>query len=319
MDQTVTTLTSTIHHDPKGMALIDYLCRRFSYKDRTGWLAAITKGSVLVNGLVTTALQVLKIHDNISYTAVLYEPTVATNIATIYEDDYILVVNKPAPLLVHSNRMFINNTLIAMLRKRTGNKDLSLGHRLDGETTGILVLAKTREITAKLMAHLDEVDVEKKYLAITRGEVDFQERLVMGWMGKRPGSLIHTRQELVDTPMAGYKNSATRLVLRQRLKGYSLLVCELKTGRTNQIRVHLETMGFPIAGDKLYGRSDQEFLNYQEHFKKTLDFNGGGTFEHPRQLLHAWKLSMNHPVTKERMHWEAPIAEDMRTFIETYA
>lgn len=317
-DETFTTLTSTIHNNPKGMTLIDYLCQRFKYKNHEAWVEAITDGSVLVNGKATSPSQALNIKDCVSYTSQRNEPAVATDITIIFEDDHLLVVNKPAPLLTHSSGIFINNTMIAMLRARTGNKDLSLGHRLDRETTGIVVLSKTRGLTAKLMDSLAKVDVEKHYLAVARGEVDFEEKLISGWMGKKSSSLIHIRQELLDSPTEGYKESCTRFLLKQRLKGFSLLACELKTGRTNQIRVHLEAAGHPIAGDKLYGRPDGDFLSYQEYFKKHLDFSGGGTWEHPRQLLHAWRLSMNHPVTNERLQWEAPIPMDMKKFIEEH-
>jgi RluA family pseudouridine synthase len=298
------------------MNLLDYLCKRFPYKNQNGWMDAINVGQVLINGHETTPMQALKVKDSVSYTSQRHEPVVATDIETIFEDDYILVVNKPSPLPVHAQGVFIINTLIHIMRQRTGNQDLGLGHRLDRETSGILVLAKDRKITGKLMARLEEAEAQKWYLAVTRGQVDFQEKLVHGWIGPRHNSVIGRRWELIKNKTEGYKESATRFLLQQHLNGYSLLACELLSGRTNQIRVHLEAIGFPVAGDKLYGRPDEEYLNYLCHLEKRGDLGGGGNWEHPRQLLHSWKLSINHPVTGERMQWEAPPPEDMQEFVE---
>jgi RluA family pseudouridine synthase len=315
-DQTLTTLTSTIHNNPKGASLLDYLCNRFPYKNRSGWTDAITNGQVVINDKLSLPDQILKLKDSVSYTSQRHEPAVATDIQTIFEDEYIMVVNKPSPLPVHSQGAFIINTLIYILRQRTGNEDLGLGHRLDRETSGVLVLAKDRKLTGKLMARFEEANVEKWYLAVTRGVVDFEEKFVSGWMGDKPNSLIGMRKELVDKKTEGYQESSTRFFLQEHFKNQSLLACELLSGRTNQIRVHLESIGFSIVGDKMYGRSDQEYLDYLEHLEKRGDLGGGGNWDHPRQLLHSWKLSMNHPVTNERINFEAPMPKDMKEFME---
>jgi RluA family pseudouridine synthase len=313
---TLTTLTSTMHNNPKGISLLDYLCDRFPYKNRSEWIEAITQGFVVINGEKTTPTQPLKLKDQISYTSQRNEPEVATNIDIIFEDEHLMVVNKPAPLPVHAQGVFIIHTLIHILRTRTANPNLGLGHRLDRETTGILVLAKDRSLTGKLMARFEDSKVEKWYLAVTRGEVDFKEKLIHGWMGTKPTSQIGMRKELLSEKIEGYQESSTRFFLKENLKGHSLLACELLTGRTNQIRVHLEAAGFPVVGDKMYGRDDSEYLNYLRHLENRGDLGGGGNWEHPRQLLHSWKLSMNHPITNEKMNWEAPMPEDMQLYIK---
>lgn len=315
-ESTLTTLTSKIHNNPKGQNLLDYLCDRFPYKNRNAWVEAIASGQIVINGLACLPDQILKLKDSISYTSERHEPAVATDIETLFEDEYLIVVNKPAPLPVHAQGAFIINTLIYILRQRTGNNDLGLGHRLDRETSGVLVLAKDRKLTAKLMARFEEANVGKWYLAVTRGEIDFKEKLISGWMGTKPNSLIGMRKELKNEKTEGYQESSTRFFLKEQLKGHSLLACELLSGRTNQIRVHLESTGFPIVGDKMYGRDDQEYLDYLRHLEKRGDLSGGGDWDHPRQLLHSWKLSMNHPVTHELMHWEAPMPKDMKQFVE---
>ncbi len=313
--ENLTTLTSIVHNNPAGMSLLDYLCKRFPYKTESGWVESINAGQVVINGKITTPDQNLVFKDTVSYTSQRNEPAVATDIETLFEDEHILVVNKPAPLPVHADGIFIINTLIYIIRQRTGNQNLSLGHRLDRDTTGILVLAKDKKLTTKLMAKFEEATTEKWYLAVARGEADFQEKLIRGWMGPKATSQIRIRQHLLDQKTEGYKESATRFLLQEHLKNYSLLACEMLSGRTNQIRVHLEAAGFPLAGDKLYGRTDEEFLRYLNHFKKIGTMNDGSE-EHPRHLLHAWKLSMNHPVTGVRMEWQAPMPNDMREFIK---
>jgi len=314
MNPQTLTLTSTVEIQMAGLSLLDYLCQRFPYKTKDAWEESITSGKVVINGLATKPMQELKHKDSVSYTSVRNEPTVATNIETIFEDEHILVVNKPAPLPVHSDGFFIVNTLIHILRNKTNNFDLRLGHRLDRETTGVLVLGKNQTATSKLVFEFENGAVEKKYLALVQGEVDFQEKTIHGWMGPKPGGKVSKRQHLLNAPQEGYKESSTRVTLQQKLKGYSLLSCELLTGRTNQIRTHLEAIGHPVVGDKLYGRPDDDYANYVREFKEKRDLSVGN-WEHPRQLLHAWKLSFNHPMTGERMSFEAPLPKDMEKFL----
>lgn len=288
-----------------GLRLIDFLCKRFPYKTLEGWNEDIRSGKVVINGNIALPDDELQLKDVVSYTSIRNEPNVATNIETIFEDEYILVVNKPAPLPVHSDGVFILHTLIYMLREKTKNQELRLGHRLDRETTGVLMLAKNAEITFKLMTEIEKEMTEKKYLAITRGNVNFEEKLVSGWMGPVPNAKVKMRQTLIQEPREGYKESSTRFTLVEQRKSQSLLECELLSGRTNQIRTHLESIGYPIEGDKLYGRNDEEYLEFVKQTRSGKPIQG-------RHLLHAWRLSITHPITRDRLNFEAPIPSDMR-------
>jgi RluA family pseudouridine synthase len=315
-DQPLTTLSSTVKAGQAHLGLLDYLCQRFPYRDRAGWKAEIDQHRLTVNGKEGRPQTQLSKGALVSYTSPRREPEVARDIRTLFEDEHLLVVDKPAPLPVHADGVFITNTLINILREQTKNGELSLGHRLDRETSGVLVLAKTRRLTARLMRCFEDSGVQKTYLAVVRGEVPWKEKDVKGWMAPKTDSTVSVRQWLSPTKIDEGKDSFTRFMLKERLKGFSLLSCQPLTGRTNQIRVHLEALGFPIAGDKLYGRTDQEFIDYIAHMKKGGSQEGGGPWEAPRHLLHAWKLGLRHPVTGEQMLWEAPLRGDMLAFLE---
>ena len=310
------TLTSVVGREFKDSSLLDYLCGRFRYRDRKAWEGELAAHRLMVNGRPADARARVRPNDSVSYTAPRKEPEVATNIPVLWEDEHLLVVDKPAPLPVHSDGVFITNTLINIMRQRTHNPALNLGHRLDRETSGVLVLAKSKVVTSKLMAAFDDSSLEKWYLAVARGEAGFTEQLVRGGMGHDPASRLELRQKLFPAGTPGTKESATRFVVREKIMGYTLLACQPMSGRTNQIRVHLESLGLPLAGDKLYGRTDDFYLDFIKHVKSGGGQDFAGKVEHPRHLLHAHKLGLRHPMTGERMNWEAAMPADMRTFVE---
>lgn len=312
---TETTLTSVVNKDYDQKTLMDYLCGRFRYRTREGWDAELKLQRLMINGKPALGHHKVHFKDSVSYTAPRSEPEVNRDIRTLYEDEDLLVVNKPAPLPVHSDGVFITNTLINILREQTHNSELGLGHRLDRETSGVMVLAKKRPLISKIMAAFDDSAVEKQYLAVARGEADFKEQLLRGWMDKDPDSKLDLRQKLYPTATPTGKDSATRFLVKETLKGFTLLLCQPLTGRTNQIRVHLESLGLPLAGDKLYGRTDDFYIDFIKHVKAGGGQDFAGRVEHPRHLLHAWKLSLRHPVSGERMTWEAPLPADMDEFL----
>jgi RluA family pseudouridine synthase len=314
-EPTQTTLSSTVKGGYAHHNLLDYLCARFPYRDREGWKAEINLHRLTVNGKPGRPSTQLGKGDQVSYSSPRREPEVAREIITLFEDEALLVVDKPAPLPVHADGVFITNTLINILREQTGNPDLSLGHRLDRETSGVLVLAKARDLTARLMRSFEDSAVQKTYLAVVRGEVPWKEHDAKGWMLPKTDSKVSLRQWLSPQKSPEGKDSFTRFQRLELLEGFSLLSCQPLTGRTNQIRVHLEALGFPLAGDKLYGRTDDQFISYIAHMKKGGGQGEGGPWESPRHLLHAWKLSLRHPVTGAQMNWEAPLRGDMQDFV----
>ena len=299
------TLTSQVKQDLAGLSLLEYLVSRFPYKDKAAWDAELRAGTLMHNGRPGLGSQTVSLHDTVSYTAPRREPAVATDIVTLFEDEHLLVVHKPAPLPCHSDGVFITHTLIHLLRTSTGNSGLALGHRLDRETSGVLVLSKRKEATAKLMAAFDGGGAEKRYLALVQGSPAWEETEVKGWMARK-GGLVSLRQSLHPQAVPGGKESATGFRVKERRGDRTLIECLPATGRTHQIRVHLEFLGLPVVGEKLYGKTDEEYVAYVRQMKK-----GGenANLEAGRHLLHAWKLSLPHPITGKQMQWEAPLPE----------
>ncbi|HUO56785.1 MAG TPA: RluA family pseudouridine synthase, partial [bacterium] len=272
------------------------------------------KGKVTVNGVRAEPDQVLAKGDRVAYSVVLREPPVDRNIQILHEEDSFLVAFKPGQLPSHADGNFIKNTFIYLITEMSRSKgwrgQLHLAHRLDRETSGLMVVAKTRAAHRNLVRQFEEGRVEKEYLALVKGLVTGDKFEVKGAIGRDPESGISVRQKVVPegTPLS--KPSLTHFEKIRDLKGATLLRCLPKTGRTNQIRVHLASLGHPLIGDKLYGRTDGEFLDFIRHVKAGGDPGFGNRFGTARHMLHATKLAFTHPLTSRRVAFEAPPPPD---------
>ncbi|MBV9945582.1 MAG: RluA family pseudouridine synthase [Myxococcales bacterium] len=248
------------------------------------------------------------------------ERAVPTDIPVLYEDDHLLAVDKPANLPVHPSARYHRNTVIKLLQEaRPDCLFLSLGHRLDRETSGVLLLCKTRACDRALKGRLERRDgIEKAYLAVTWGvpgggdgptrlrcelplELDAESPLrVKMRVGKGPGAL----------------HAATGIEVRAVRRGpggrpYALVACALETGRQHQIRVHLAALGAPVVGDKLYGPDERAFARGADGELTEADL---ALLELPRHALHAAVLALAHPVTGQAIRIEAPLPRDMAEF-----
>lgn len=315
------TLSSRIGYPHAGRTLIDFLCGRFRYHCREEWEHAVREGSVRVNGEMTTPCRVLKKGDVVSYQTILREPPVDGAIRVIHEEESFLIADKPGNLPSHADGNFITHTFIFIIKRMMAHAGyrgpLKLAHRLDRETSGLMLVAKNLDAHRRLMRQFSEGVVEKEYLAIARGLITQDEFRVHGGMIRDPASRISVRRIVVPEGTPGSKPAATRFRVIERLNGFTLLCCVPETGRTNQIRAHLAHAGYPLAGDKLYGRSDEEFLAFVGRVRAG-DFSPPPWLEAPRHLLHASRLSFHHPVTGERVAFKSPLPEDMRSFIEAH-
>lgn len=222
------------------------------------------------------------------------------DIEILYEDAYLLVVNKPSGLVVHPAPSVKEPTLVDWLIHKgislstiSGEERHGIVHRIDKETTGALVVAKTNEVHEKLSLQLQDKSMGRYYLAL----IDYplkDDVAVNKPIARNP------KNRLMMSVVEGGKEAKTAFVkLDQTAHGTELIAAKLYTGRTHQIRVHLNTLGRHILGDNLYG------------FKTKRD-------KIPRVYLHAYLLYLIHPITGEKMEFTAPLFDDMKAYISKY-
>lgn len=314
-----TTLTSRITPAGAGVQLIDFLCGRFRYHSRPEWEAMIQAGKVRVNGTAVRSGHILAKNDLVSYSVVLREPPVDRNIRIIHKEETFLVADKPGNLPSHADGNYIKNTFIyimrAMMSDRGFTGPVKLAHRLDRETSGLIVVALDDGAHRALVRQFEQGSVEKEYLAVAMGSIETREFEVAGAIAPDTDSAISIRGRVVPIDTPGSRSALTRFEVIEPLRDATLVRCLPATGRTNQIRIHLAHAGHPIAGDKLYGKSDDEFLEFVRNARAG-NFETLPWMEAPRHLLHAWRLAFNHPVTGTRVSFECPVPPDMKAFIE---
>ena len=212
----------------------------------------------------------------------------------VYEDDAILVLNKPAGLVVHPGSGNWTGTLLnALLSHAPQLKHVpraGIVHRLDKDTSGLMVVAKTLEAQTDLVRQLQARSVSRIYLALVEGAAA-EGGSVDAPIGRHPRE--RTRMAVVERG----KPAVTHFRVLERLPQHSLVECRLETGRTHQIRVHMQSIGHPLVGDPVYGGRELRKLFH-------------------RQALHATRLALFHPVSGQRLEWEAPMPRDMAELIE---
>jgi 23S rRNA pseudouridine1911/1915/1917 synthase len=234
------------------------------------------------------------------------EPNVPLYFDVLYEDEAVLAVDKPAGLPVHPSATYHKNTLTYLLRQRFGDAAPQIAHRLDRETSGLLLCGRTRAAERQLKMGVENRQVSKRYLAIVRGVMpDDEGRIELPMDRAKEG--LHVLMEV--TPKGEGYPSVTGYRVVARRDDATLVSLAPESGRQHQLRVHLSALGFPIIGDKLYGpEGSQPFLDYIET---------GMTDElrqrlgHDRQALHAYELEFMHPTKGEPMTLRAPLAEDL--------
>src|SRR5258708_6923389 len=219
--------------------------------------------------------------------------------SVLLEDEELLVVNKPSGVAVHGGSGISSGVIEQLRIARAGLRFLELVHRLDRETSGVLLLAKKRTALTGLHAQLREGVVRKHYLALVLGEWMDAKRNVKAALHKYVSS-SGERRVVVDEE-GQQAHTVFRLV--RNLPGFSLLDAELKTGRTHQIRVHLAHVGFPIAGDDKYGDFDANKRLAKQGLK--------------RMFLHAASLEFSHPRSGQVVRIEAPLAPELARFVQS--
>ncbi len=214
----------------------------------------------------------------------------------VYEDDTLIVIDKPPGLVVHPGsgnwQGTLLNALLAHAPQLAAIPRAGIVHRLDKDTSGLLVIAKTLTAQTDLVRQLQARTVSREYRAVVQGRVA-RGGTLEGAIGRDPRSRI--RMAVVPSG----KPAVTHYAVAEKLPRATVLACRLETGRTHQIRVHLQKLGHPIWGDPVYGPRTPALPRF------------------PRQALHAEKLALTHPETGKTMQWQAPLPADMRQLIET--
>ncbi len=304
------TLKTRIPAYAVGRSLVDFLVSRFRYHDRAAWGQRIDDGRVRVNGRKVSEDVPLALGDTVAYDRPAAEPDVPTDVRIVHDERGVVVVDKPAGLPVHADGTFITKTVIGVLARRLGTR-LRPVQRLDRETSGLCVLARTRVAARELQGALGQASVRKEYDALGWGVAGFDAQHVELPIGRVRGSAVSIRRGVVspDDPDGQAAETAVRVHLRGGDRTW--FRCALGTGRTHQIRVHLEALGHPLLGDKLYGRSDEEFLAFVRAMKSgqapaaCADESGAA-----RQMLHARFLSFPEPGTGKVLSFEVEPPSD---------
>jgi 23S rRNA pseudouridine1911/1915/1917 synthase len=240
------------------------------------------------------------------------EPSCPRELPVLHRDEHLLVVDKPAGLPVHASAKFYFNTLTRVLSEKFPGEPLQIAHRLDRETSGVMIVARGREAASRLKTAFARKQARKTYLALVRGvppwpdgeahEIDLPLALT-----DEPGAL-----DVRMIVRQGALPALTRVTVVQRRAGHALLRCQPVTGRQHQIRAHLAAAGYPIVGDKVYGQPDEVF---REYCARGLSPELLARLELPRHALHAASIEIAHPATGQPMRFEAPLPADLVGFL----
>ena len=292
------------------MRLDKLLLTRYPDFSRSRIEGLVKAGFVTVNGAVAEKAG-MKVSDDDEIDVEIPPPLPAVPqpedipLDVLFEDDSIIVVNKSAGMVVHPAPGHPGGTLVNALLFHCPNLSGIGGvsrpgivHRLDQYTSGLIVVAKTQDAMAGLArAFASHRDVQKTYLAVCRGRPSLDSGRIENLIGRHP--VDRKRMAIVEK---GGKRAVTNWRVLGRSASLSVVECRIETGRTHQIRVHMASLGCPVIGDAVYGKPALD---------KRLD---------PvpqRQMLHAWKLSLWHPVLGRQMSFEAPAPSDMKPYLET--
>ncbi len=309
----MTRLAAQVPFEMAGMRLDQVLAEVFSDYSRSKLQTWVKAGRVQVNGSVLKPKEKLLGGETIMLDAaaevvVNAEPE-SIPLDIIFEDESLLIVNKPVGLVVHPAVGNWHGTLLNALLNHEPNLETlpraGIVHRIDKETSGLLMIAKTLQAHNSLTEQLQERDITREYLAITRG------RMTAGGTIDEPIGRHPTDRKRYTVRENG-KPAVTHYRVAKRFARHTLVQVKLETGRTHQIRVHMAHIRFPLLGDQVYGGRFQMPPDCSERLEKELR-------NFKRQALHAAKLGLQHPVTDEYMEWEQPLPEDMTQLLDALA
>lgn len=303
-----------------------FLMNRIENATRNRIQKAAKEGNIFVNDIAVKPNYKVKANDVVTvlfehppYELLLTPEDIPLDI--VFEDEEVIVVNKPAGMVVHPGHGNYSGTLINALvyhfenLPKNSNERPGLVHRIDKDTSGLLVVAKTENTMTHLSKQFFDKTTQREYLALVWGNVEVDQGTIEGHIGRHPKNrLQNTVFEGEDADIKG-KPAVTHYSVVERLGYVTLVSCQLETGRTHQIRVHLKHIGHTLFNDERYGGDK---ILKGTHFSKYKQFVENCFKTLPRQALHAKTLGFEHPVTGELLQFEAPLPDDMAHCIEKW-
>lgn len=329
MINSATTYTVTVTADKEGSRLDRLLAEAVPELSRTRVQALIAEGCVTQCGDRGPVLDSAKldpaarVHDGQQFVVVVPPPPPATAepqdipLAVVYEDDELIVVDKPAGLVVHPGAGNADGTLVNALLAHCGRLS-SIGaplrpgivHRLDKDTSGLLVAAKTDEAHLHLARQFAEHSIERAYQALVWGNPKPPTGRISSAVGRNPND--RTRMSVVR------RGGKSALTCYQTMRAYgtmaSLIECRLKTGRTHQIRVHMASIGHPIIGDQTYGTHRRQRAAERASSRTGPAASMLDTF--PRQALHAYLIGFQQPLSNDTLRFQSILPQDFRSLLD---
>ena len=303
---------TSIDKDSAGMRL-DCFVATWQGMSRSGAVRLIEGGQVTVNSALADKKYITREGDSISL--LLPSPTPTDTLPedipldVIYEDNDLLVINKPSGMVVHPAPGNPSGTLVNALLFHCGASLSGIGgeirpgivHRIDKDTSGLLVVAKCDEAHAGLSAQLSDHHIRRVYYALVHGGFSADSGTVNLPIGRHP--VDRKKMAVVRDGSHSAREAITHWQVLERFSGITLLKLELETGRTHQIRVHMSALGHPLLGDPVYGRTPSPF---EKKYARHID----------GQCLHAGALTFTHPRTNELMHFTCDLPENFRFLLD---
>jgi len=290
----------------KGSRLDAVLAKMFPDFSRARLQKWIQSGDISIDGNVMRPRDLVLGGEHVLFNIVLQDEVdiqaEAIDLNIVFEDEHIVVIDKPAGLVVHPGAGNPAGTLAnALLHHDATLRTVpraGIVHRLDKDTSGLLMVAKTLSSHANLVEQLQQRNVTRKYIALVHGEI------ISGASIDEPISRHPVDRKRMAVRATG-KAAITHYRVQKKYVGYTLLDVKLETGRTHQIRVHMAHIRFPLVGDPVYGKKMNPGKN--EKLMTIASF--------PRQALHAASLSIIHPHTQQELEWSAPLPNDMQQLL----